>query len=58
MAGGAIKSLRELSAAAAYAVYYFGASKDPFGTKPRSDKPPKWPRRGHRWQGHGKRVGR
>ncbi len=31
MAGGAIKSLSELSAAASYAVYYFAASKDPFG---------------------------
>ena len=34
MAGGAIKSLKELSGAASYAVYYFGTSKDPFGTKP------------------------
>ena len=34
MAGGAIKSLSELSGAASYAVYYFAASKDPFGTKP------------------------
>ena len=31
MAGGAIKSLSELSGAASYAVYYFAASKDPFG---------------------------
>ena len=30
MAGGALKSLKELSAAACYAVYYFAASKDPF----------------------------
>ena len=29
MAGGAIKSLTELSGAASYAVYYFAASKDP-----------------------------
>ena len=33
MAGGALKSLDELSDAASYAVYYFAASKDPFGTK-------------------------
>ena len=38
MAGGAIKSLDELSAAASYAVYYFAASKDPFGTKPKKHK--------------------
>ena len=49
MAGGAIKSLSELSAAANYAVYYFAASKDPFGTKPH--KPHK-PGHGHEWQGH------
>ena len=49
MAGGAIKSLTELSGAASYAVYYFAASKDPFGTKPRKhDKP----RHKHKWQGH------
>ena len=53
MAGGAIKSLSELSAAANYAVYYFAASKDPFGTKPH--KPHK-PRHGHEWQGHDHRV--
>ena len=58
MAGGAIKSLRELSAAAAYAVYYFAASKDAFGTKPGGHKPPKRPHRGGHWHGHGKRVGR
>ena len=52
MAGGAIKSLSELSAAASYAVYYFAASKDPFGDK----KPHK---RGHSrrdWHGHNHRV--
>ncbi len=53
MAGGAIKSLSELSAAANYAVYYFAASKDPFGTKPHK---PDTPRRGHEWQGHDHRV--
>ena len=31
MAGGALQSLSELSGAASYAVYYFGASKNPFG---------------------------
>ena len=53
-----IKSLRELSAAAAYAVYYYADSKDAFGTKPGGHKPPKRPHRGGRWHGHGKRVGR
>ena len=41
MAGGALKSLSELSGAASYAVYYFAASKDPFGTKPKKDTPPR-----------------
>ncbi|MDA0172190.1 M20/M25/M40 family metallo-hydrolase [Solirubrobacter taibaiensis] len=58
MVKGATKSLREMSAAAAYAVYYFADSKDAFGTKPGGHKPPKWPHRGGRWHGHGKRVGR
>ena len=53
MAGGAIKSLDELSDAASYAVYYFAASKDPFGTKPKKHKTS---RRGQEWQGHGHRV--
>ena len=53
MAGGAIKSLDELSDAASYAVYYFAASKDPFGTKPKKQKTS---RRGQEWQGHGHRV--
>ncbi len=53
MAGGAIKSLTELSGAASYAVYYFAASKDPFGTKPRKhDKP----RHKHKWQGHDRPI--
>ena len=43
MAGGAIKSLTELSGAASYAVYYFGASKDPFGTRG-STRPARRPR--------------
>ena len=53
MAGGAIKSLTELSGAASYAVYYFGASKDPFGTKPHQHNTS---RRGHEWHGHGHKV--
>jgi Zn-dependent M28 family amino/carboxypeptidase len=53
MAGGAIKSLTELSGAASYAVYYFAASKDPFGTKPRKHSTS---RRGHEWHGHGHKV--
>jgi Zn-dependent M28 family amino/carboxypeptidase len=52
MAGGALKSLNELAGAASYGVYYFAASKDPFGTKPH--KPHK--SRGHEWQGHSHRV--
>lgn len=58
MSGGALKSLKELAAAASYAVYYFAASRDAFGTKPGGHKPPKWPRRGPRWHGHEHRVGR
>ena len=55
MAGGSLKSLRELSGAASYGVYYFAASKNPFGAKPhratevRSD---------YAWHGHGHRVSR
>ena len=56
MRGGALKSLRELSGGATYAVYYWAFSKDPFGTKPptRPSKP-----RHHRggWNGHGHRIG-
>ncbi|WP_104107714.1 M20/M25/M40 family metallo-hydrolase [Nocardioides sp. 616] len=33
MAGRALTGLDEMSDAASYAVYYFGASKDPFGTR-------------------------
>ena len=53
MAGGAIKSLSELSGAASYAVYYFGASKDPFGDKPHKSGNS---RRGHDWHGHSHSV--
>jgi Zn-dependent M28 family amino/carboxypeptidase len=55
MAGGAIKSLSELSGAASYAVYYFAASKDPFGSKPKKAKPS---RREQTWHGHNHRVNR
>jgi Zn-dependent M28 family amino/carboxypeptidase len=56
MAGGSLKSLSELSGAASYAVYYFAASKDPFGTKPH--KPHKGARHGQDFQGPNKRIGR
>ena len=36
MADGALKSLKQLSGAASYAVYYFAASKNPFGSKGRT----------------------
>ncbi|MFC7726348.1 M28 family metallopeptidase [Nocardioides sp. GCM10028917] len=61
MAGGAIKSLTELSAAASYAVYYFAASKDPFGAKTHKvDKARKAGKAGpsYTWHGHGKPVRR
>lgn len=61
MAGGALRGLDEMSDAASYAVYYFGASKDPFGTrghhpdrKARGDKAA----RGFAWQGHNLRLRR
>jgi hypothetical protein len=48
MAGGSLKSLKELGGAAAYAVWYFSTVRDPFGTKPKPHKP----HHGHhRWQG-------
>lgn len=58
MAGGAIKSLTELSAAASYGVYYFAASKDPFSAK--VHKARKAGRTGpdYAWHGHGTRVRR
>jgi len=56
MAGGSLKSLKELGGAAAYAVWYFSTVRDPFGTKP--PKPHKPHRGNHRWQGHGHRLGR
>ncbi|CUR61877.1 putative Aminopeptidase Y [metagenome] len=62
MAGGAIKGLTELSAAASYAVYYFGASKDPFSAKVHKARKEarKVGTRGpdYAWHGHGNRVRR
>lgn len=55
MAGGSIKGLSELSGAASYAVYYFGASKDPFGAK--ENRPTK-SRPGFKWHGHERRLSR
>jgi Zn-dependent M28 family amino/carboxypeptidase len=51
MKGGALRSLKELSGAASYGVYYWAMSKDGFNSKPHGGKPPKWPPR-HRWHGH------
>ena len=53
MAGGALKSLKELAGAATYAVYYFAT--------PRTRSAPSrteaaQPRRGHAWHGHGHKV--
>lgn len=61
MAGGAIKSLTELSAAASYGVYYFAASKDPFSAKVhKARKTTKAGKTGrdYRWHGHGNPVRR
>ena len=61
MAGGAIKSLTELSAAASYAVYYFAASKDPFSAKVhKARKTAKAGKTGpdYKWHGHGNPVRR
>ena len=55
MAGGSLKSLKELGGAAAYAVWYFSTVRDPFGSKPKPHKPH---RGNHRWRGHGHRLGR
>ena len=55
MAGGSLKSLKELGGAAAYAVWYFSTVRDPFGTKPKPHKPHHG---NHRWGGHSHRLGR
>jgi Zn-dependent M28 family amino/carboxypeptidase len=54
MKGGALRSLKELSGAASYGVYYWAMSRDGFNSKPHGGKPPKWPPH-HPWHGHGKR---
>jgi Zn-dependent M28 family amino/carboxypeptidase len=54
MKGGSLKSLKELGSAATYAVWYFAQSKDPFGTKPRGQKPNKG-KRGQKFEGPNKR---
>jgi Zn-dependent M28 family amino/carboxypeptidase len=55
MAGGSLKSLKELGGAAAYAVWYFSTVRDPFGANPKPHKPR---HDNHRWHGHNHRVGR
>jgi Zn-dependent M28 family amino/carboxypeptidase len=55
MKGGALRSLKELGSAATYAVWYFAQSKDPFGTKPRNNKPNKG-KRGQKFEGPNKRI--
>jgi len=51
MAGGSLRSLKELSAGATYAVYYWAFSKDGFGTghptKPEKPRHHPWHWRGH-----------
>jgi Zn-dependent M28 family amino/carboxypeptidase len=51
MSGGALRSLKELSAGATYAVYYWAFSKDSFGTGGHGHGHGK-SHRGQRWQGH------
>jgi Zn-dependent M28 family amino/carboxypeptidase len=52
MSGGALRSLKELSAGATYAVYYWAFSKDGFGTsQPTRPHKPGKPHRGG-WRGH------
>jgi Zn-dependent M28 family amino/carboxypeptidase len=53
MKGGALRSLKELSGAASYGVYYWAMSKDGFNSKPHGGKPPK-PHK-PRWRGHNHR---
>jgi hypothetical protein len=53
MSGGALRALKELSAGATYAVYYWAFSKDGFGTGTHGHGHGRgtW-HRGQRWQGH------
>jgi Zn-dependent M28 family amino/carboxypeptidase len=57
MSGGALKSLKELSGAATYGVYYWAMSRDGFDSKPHGGKPPKGSR-DQAWHGHGHRTNR
>ncbi|WP_110180964.1 M28 family metallopeptidase [Nocardioides solisilvae] len=60
MAGGALRGLDELSDAASYAVYYFGASRDPFRTGHDHHRASAGDRatRGYQWRGPEHRVRR
>lgn len=58
MAGGAIQGLSELAGAASYAVYYFGASRDPFSSKVRTARKAGRTGPGYEWHGHGVRIRR
>ncbi|HWK27367.1 MAG TPA: M20/M25/M40 family metallo-hydrolase [Solirubrobacter sp.] len=53
IAGGSMRSLKELAGAASYAVYYWAMSRDGFNSKPHGGKPPKHPH--SHWRGHGHR---
>ena len=55
MSGGSLKSLKELSAGATYAVYYWAFSKDGFGTgQPAKPHKAAKPGKAHSggWRGH------
>jgi Zn-dependent M28 family amino/carboxypeptidase len=71
MVGGALKGYGEMAGAAAYAVWYFSSTRDPFGTRGKSHKSNKQRsrafkakarKRGHRsayrWHGPNKRIRR
>jgi Zn-dependent M28 family amino/carboxypeptidase len=57
MRGGSLRALKELSAGATYAVYYWAFSKDPFGTKPPKHEKPRGGRHHGGWRGHAHRLG-
>jgi hypothetical protein len=71
MVGGALRSLEEMTGAAAYAVWYFSSVKDPFGTKAKAHETNKSRARGfkakarkrghraaYRWHGPNTRIRR
>ena len=71
MVGGALKGYGEMAGAAAYAVWYFSSTRDPFGTRGKPHKSNKQRsrafkakarKRGHRsayrWHGPNKRIRR